>query len=282
MAGSEKIQTEERLGEKHMEEHKSINMSLSTLGKVITALAKNTKSSNIPYRESKLTRILRDSLGGKTSTILIATVSPLSLHIDETISTLKFADNAKQVLVKASINEINAKEDAVVKKLRREVQHLKDILNMRRNKNENDIQRELLSLKEQNYKLRELASKGEHVEKLQKENQTLRMELTRFKLPQNSDGFIAWQNKSPEIAASPNPMSQTYFNANKPDSTFMTEPDVALVKNQSQLDERNTQLEQEVPDEISEPVVEERKIVQRPLKIYEVPAFSKNNKVPRT
>jgi hypothetical protein len=61
-----------------MEEHKSINLSLSTLGKVISALAKNNSRSTIPYRESKLTRILKDSLGGKTSTVLIATVSPLS------------------------------------------------------------------------------------------------------------------------------------------------------------------------------------------------------------
>lgn len=98
-----------------MEEHKSINLSLSTLGKVISELAKNSSLSTIPYRESKLTRILKDSLGGKTKTILIATASPLQCHIDETISTLKFADRAKEVMVKASINEINSKDDAVVK-----------------------------------------------------------------------------------------------------------------------------------------------------------------------
>lgn len=209
LAGSEKIDTEERLGQQHMEEHKSINLSLSTLGKVISVLAKNIKSANVPYRESKLTRILRDSLDGKTNTILIATVSPLNIHLDETISTLKFADNAKQVLVKASVNEVSAKDDAVVQKLRREVQHLKDILNMRRTKNDNDVQRELLSLKEQNYKLRELASKGEQVELLQKENQNLRKRLNHMQMTQNSDGFIAWANKSPNITTSPDPMSQT-------------------------------------------------------------------------
>jgi len=97
-----------------MEEHKSINLSLSTLGKVITALAKNGIKLNIPYRESKLTRILKDSLGGKTKTILIATLSPLAMNIEESISTLKFADNAKQVLVKALLNDVNGKEDIVV------------------------------------------------------------------------------------------------------------------------------------------------------------------------
>ncbi len=60
LAGSEKIQTGEKLGEKHMEEHKSINLSLSTLGKVISKLGKSGANRNIPYRESKLTRILRD------------------------------------------------------------------------------------------------------------------------------------------------------------------------------------------------------------------------------
>ena len=114
LAGSEKIHTEERLTEKHMEEHKSINLSLSTLGKVITALAKNGIRLNIPYRESKLTRILKDSLGGKTKTILIATLSPLAMNIEESISTLKFADNAKQVLVKALLSDVNGKEDIVV------------------------------------------------------------------------------------------------------------------------------------------------------------------------
>jgi hypothetical protein len=242
LAGSEKIHTEERLTEKHMDEHKSINLSLSTLGKVITALAKNLSKAMIPYRESKLSRILKDSLGGKTRTILISTCSPLNKHNDETISTLKFADNAKQVLVKASINEVNGKEDAVVKKLRREVQHLKDILNMKRHKTDHDIQRELLSLKEQNYRLRDLASKGERVEKLMKENQDLRIEINKGKIPQNTDGFLAWQHKGSDFTQSPGPgiMSHTHYtNGNNGGNIFMTEPD-NFIKSQ----------EESIPDDI--------------------------------
>ena len=107
LAGSEKIHIEERLGEKHMEEHKSINLSLSTLGKVIWALGKPTSNPNIPYRESKLTRILKDSItcNNSQTTILIATISPLKSHIEESISTLKFGDNSKKVLVKTSMPE---------------------------------------------------------------------------------------------------------------------------------------------------------------------------------
>ena len=65
LAGSEKIHAEEKLTEGHMNEHKSINLSLSTLGKVIGALSKNSDLNHIPFRESKLTRLLKDSLGGK-------------------------------------------------------------------------------------------------------------------------------------------------------------------------------------------------------------------------
>lgn len=85
LAGSEKISAEDKLSAGHMSEHKSINLSLSTLGKVIGALSKNSDLNHIPFRESKLTRLLKDSLGGKTSTILIGTISPLAMHTDETI-----------------------------------------------------------------------------------------------------------------------------------------------------------------------------------------------------
>ena len=183
-------------------------------------------------------------MGGKTKTILIATCSPLHCHIDETISTLKFADNAKQVLVKASLNEVNANEDAVVKKLRREVQHLKDILNMRRNKNDTDIQRELLALKEQNYRLRELASKGQQVEGLVKENQNLKKELQRYKAPQNSDGFLVWQQNESELSAYQKVSSHTYYNAeNKNDKFFMTEAESVLNNNESQITESQKYVE---------------------------------------
>ena len=104
-------------------------MSLTTLGKVIAALSKNKNDKSIanlksdskqkvqwvPYRESKLTRLLQDSLGGNTRTWLIATVSSIIDNSDETISTLKFADRAKQVMVKIKANELDASDDALVK-----------------------------------------------------------------------------------------------------------------------------------------------------------------------
>ena len=107
-------------------------MSLSSLGKVIQALAQGKKREYIPYRDSKITRLLQDSLGGNTRTTLIATVNSTTDHVSETISTLKFADRAKQILIKVSANTVSATEDALVLKLQKEVQHLKEILNLNR------------------------------------------------------------------------------------------------------------------------------------------------------
>ena len=98
---------------------------------------------------------MKDSLGGHTSTVLIATVNPLSRFLDETVSTLKFADRASLIRVKEKANEFDAKDDLLIRKLRREVNHLKDILQMRKNLTKHDINQELLNLKEEIAVLRE-------------------------------------------------------------------------------------------------------------------------------
>ena len=82
-----------------------INKSLSTLGKVIKCLAKKRGSDHVPYRDSKLTFILKNSLGGNSKTLMIANVSPSSAHLHETISTLEFAKRAKMIKNQVSINE---------------------------------------------------------------------------------------------------------------------------------------------------------------------------------
>ena len=79
-----------------------------------------------------MTRILQDSLGGNTRTALIATVSPVIDNIEETVSTLKFADKAKQVMQTVKANEINAADDALVHKLQKEVQNLRELLSIRK------------------------------------------------------------------------------------------------------------------------------------------------------
>jgi len=96
LAGSEKINKSEFIGKEHFNELRNINLSLTTLGKVIHNLSHGNKLP-IAYRESKLTRILWDSLGGNTQTIIIANISPCLNNIEETISTLKFAERARHI-----------------------------------------------------------------------------------------------------------------------------------------------------------------------------------------
>jgi kinesin family member 17 len=87
-----------------MKEATKINLSLSALGNVISALV-DGKMHHIPYRDSKLTRLLQDSLGGNTKTIMIAAVSPANYNYDETLSTLRYASRAKFIQNKPKINE---------------------------------------------------------------------------------------------------------------------------------------------------------------------------------
>lgn len=106
----------------------------------------------------------------------------MSDYAAETISTLKFADRAKQIMVKVSANSINAADDALVSKLQKEVQHLKEILNLNRKGGVLDVHQQLLVLKEENSRLKGMAQKVEVVEKLKTENKTLRLELQSLKI----------------------------------------------------------------------------------------------------
>lgn len=103
LAGSEKIRKTGAEG-KTLDEAKKINVSLTALGKVISALT-DGKSTHIPYRDSKLTRILQESLGGNAKTTLIVTCSPHINNVAETISTLRFGVSAKKIKNKPKINK---------------------------------------------------------------------------------------------------------------------------------------------------------------------------------
>jgi hypothetical protein len=103
LAGSERQSKTQASGDRLKEANK-INLSLSALGNVISALV-DGKSQHIPYRDSKLTRLLQDSLGGNTKTVMIAAVSPADYNFDETLSTLRYASRAKNIKNKPTINE---------------------------------------------------------------------------------------------------------------------------------------------------------------------------------
>jgi hypothetical protein len=103
LAGSERQKMTMATGDR-LKEAGNINKSLTTLGMVINALASDKAKTHIPYRDSKLTCLLRDSLGGNSKTFIIATISTSILCFQETLSTLNFANRAKMVKVKALIN----------------------------------------------------------------------------------------------------------------------------------------------------------------------------------
>lgn len=99
-----------------------INWSLSALGNVISALV-DRKSSHIPYRDSKLTRLLQDSLGGNTRTVMVANIGPADYNYEESISTLRYANRAKNIRNKPHVNE--DPKDAMISEFQLEIQRLK-------------------------------------------------------------------------------------------------------------------------------------------------------------
>ena len=121
LAGSERQSKTGASGDR-LKEATKINLSLSALGNVISALV-DGKSKHIPYRDSKLTRLLQDSLGGNTKTLMIAAVSPAADNYDETLSTLRYANRAKNIKNKPKINE--DPKDALLRQLQDEINLLK-------------------------------------------------------------------------------------------------------------------------------------------------------------
>ncbi|XP_077963727.1 kinesin-like protein KIF1A isoform X26 [Gasterosteus aculeatus] len=136
LAGSERADSTGAKGTR-LKEGANINKSLTTLGKVISALAEVDSGSNknkkkkkvesfIPYRDSVLTWLLRENLGGNSRTAMIAALSPADINYDETLSTLRYADRAKQIRCNAVINE--DPNNRLVRELKEEVSRLKDLL----------------------------------------------------------------------------------------------------------------------------------------------------------
>ncbi|KAJ1401105.1 P-loop containing nucleoside triphosphate hydrolase protein [Ochromonadaceae sp. CCMP2298] len=124
LAGSERQSKTGATGDRLKEANK-INLSLTALGNVITALV-DAKSSHIPYRDSKLTRLLQNSLGGNAKTVMCANCGPADYNFDETISTLRYANRAKNIKNKPKINE--DPKDAMLREYQDQIKALRDQL----------------------------------------------------------------------------------------------------------------------------------------------------------
>lgn len=128
LAGSERQSKTGATGER-LKEASKINKALSSLGNVIYALAEN--SAHIPYRDSKLTRLLQDSLGGNSKTIMIANIGPASMNYDETIITLRYAYRAKSIKNQPIKNE--DVKDAKLLELQQEIERLRQLIMQKSN-----------------------------------------------------------------------------------------------------------------------------------------------------
>lgn len=130
LAGSERAAKTGAVGDR-LKEGSNINKSLTTLGLVISKLADQSSNSKnkdkfVPYRDSVLTWLLKDNLGGNSKTVMVATVSPAADNYEETLSTLRYADRAKRIVNHAVVNEDpNAR---IIRELRQEVEALKEML----------------------------------------------------------------------------------------------------------------------------------------------------------
>ena len=130
LAGSERQAKTGAVGQRQKEAIK-INLSLSALGNVISALV-DGKSSHIPYRDSKLTRLLQDSLGGNSKTIMVANIGPASYNYEESLTTLRYASRAKKIRNKPRVNE--DPKDTMLREVQLEIERLKNLLKEKKKK----------------------------------------------------------------------------------------------------------------------------------------------------
>lgn len=206
LAGSENV-AKSGARNKLAREAGSINQSLLTLGRVISALVE--KAPHIPYRESKLTRLLQDSLGGKTQTSMIATISPTEADLDTTLSTLDYASRAMSILNEPQINFISHKKtidqelcdleykvrNEVAVEFKREIEKMKEFQNQQFEAFRIDYQEKLEETNKQLKVANELANYrgilvGEIEKKLQEvelQNRMLRRENEELKMRQEND-----------------------------------------------------------------------------------------------
>ncbi|KAF1329606.1 Kinesin-like protein, partial [Globisporangium splendens] len=174
LAGSEKWDTDVVVDNDRCKEFASINQNLSALGNVVSALT-NPKRTHIPYRDSKLTRLLQDSLSGNTRTVVIATISPSETALDETTSTLMFPDRAKCVMVNVKANGL-VDNAILLPRAQREITRLKILLK------QSSSSQQVIELEEQVAKLTKANAT------LMNENKKLRKKLAALSQSQQAGG----------------------------------------------------------------------------------------------
>jgi len=131
LAGSERLKNSGLTGER-VKEGISINGGLAALGKVISQLSQRTSGSHVSYRDSRLTRLLQDSMGGNAFTYMVACINPVEFHLSETLNTVQYAQRARAIQSRPQIQHRSDENDKqhVIDRLRSEVSLLRDQLRM--------------------------------------------------------------------------------------------------------------------------------------------------------
>lgn len=141
LAGSERLKNTGAHGER-AKEGISINAGLASLGKVISQLSSRQSGSHVSYRDSKLTRLLQDSLGGNAITYMIACVTPAEFHLSETLNTVQYAQRARAIQSKPRIQELEeGDKQAVIDRLKAEVSFLREQIRQNANRGESSPRR---------------------------------------------------------------------------------------------------------------------------------------------
>ncbi|KAL7690530.1 putative kinesin-like protein [Plasmopara halstedii] len=191
LAGSERQSKTGATGNR-LKEGCKINLSLSALGNVISALV-DGKGKHIPYRDSKLTRLLQDSLGGNTKTLMVAAVSPADYNYDETLSTLRYANRAKNIKNKPIVNE--DPKDAKLREYKEEIERLRKMLESQSQSRDNTINHSNVVETFASDECTELTTDGQEIAKYQQEAAEM---FAQAKCMREEANMLQAQNEEPQ------------------------------------------------------------------------------------
>ncbi|XP_050536013.1 kinesin-like protein KIF3B [Daktulosphaira vitifoliae] len=241
LAGSERQSKSGATGQR-LKEAGKINLSLSTLGNVIHALVEEN-STHIPYRDSKLTRLLQDSLGGNSKTLMIANIGPASYNWDETLTTLRYANRAKNIHNAPHVNE--DPKDALIRQYQDEISKLRNILNEKSSKK--------TIRKEKNYDIENFQEHTKYLEKQQEDLNEKRNNILENKDNLSSDD----QNRmlhdieleKAKVAGEMDFMASLIGRIQSMESSLLRGGKSItdhLYEQQSQIDKRNKEIQEEI------------------------------------
>ena len=272
LAGSEKVAKTGATG-KTLDEAKNINLSLTCLGKVIHSLT-DGKSQHIPYRDSKLTRVLQDSLGGNSKTSLIITCSPSPSNESETIGTLRFGERAKRMKNKPKVNKeftvselklMLARAEALVMKKDKYILDLEDILKKNSIGLPNSGEFEARQEEEENAMLKDLKESKEAFAQESEKNELLLNELSQLRSEFDSmqDSHKNQQSKLEELEDCLNSATEKLDNA--------LEAKASLIEDAKTYFIEKTELEKQASELMSEiEKVKIEKIHERPAEAVDI------------